>query len=85
MVEERGAEWAGRTVIVDQLGPGAEAAVGPVHALLSFDELPALRTPRSRQPSNRSSTTAIPSSSLEDVTSSATALSSSCASAIATP
>lgn len=37
------------------------------------------------QPSNRSSTTAIPSSSFEDVTSSATAFSSSWASAIATP
>lgn len=37
------------------------------------------------QPSNRSSTTAIPSSSFEDVTSSATAFSSSWASAMATP
>lgn len=37
------------------------------------------------QPSNRSSTTAIPSSSFEEVTSSATAFSSAWASAMATP
>src|SRR4051812_4070590 len=89
MVEEWGDAQAGCSVIVDQPGPGGAAAAGPVHALPAIDEPPALEElpaqPDSRQPSNRSSTTAIPSSSLEDVTSSATAFSSSCASAIATP
>ncbi|MFK4099615.1 phosphoribosyltransferase family protein [Streptomyces sp. NPDC019531] len=41
MVEERGGEWAGCSVIVDQLGPEGHIPAGPVRALLSFDELPA--------------------------------------------
>ena len=45
MVEERGGEWAGCGVIVDQLGPGGHAPVGPVHALLTSDELPAQPVP----------------------------------------
>jgi adenine phosphoribosyltransferase len=43
MVEECGGRWAGCGVIVDQLGPEGHAPVGPVHALLSYDELPAVR------------------------------------------
>ncbi|WP_328748671.1 phosphoribosyltransferase [Streptomyces sp. NBC_00285] len=51
MVEECGGEWAGCGVIVDQLGPGAHASVGPVHALLTFGELPA--QPDNRLPAER--------------------------------
>ncbi|MGW0418593.1 phosphoribosyltransferase [Streptomyces sp. NPDC003015] len=43
MVEECGGRWAGCSVIVDQLGPAGHAPVGPVRALLSYDELPAVR------------------------------------------
>jgi adenine phosphoribosyltransferase len=43
MVEECGGRWAGCSVIVDQLGPEGHVPVGPVHALLSYDELPAVR------------------------------------------
>lgn len=47
--------------------------------------VPARAANTDAQPSNRSSTTAMPSSSLEDVTSWATAFSSSWALAMATP
>ena len=43
MVEECGGRWAGCSVIVDQLGPEGHVPVGPVRALLSYDELLAVR------------------------------------------
>jgi adenine phosphoribosyltransferase len=40
LAEERGARWAGCSVVVDQLAPDRRAALGPVRAILAAADLP---------------------------------------------
>jgi adenine phosphoribosyltransferase len=40
LAEERGARWAGCSVVVDQLPADRRAALGPVHAVLAAADLP---------------------------------------------
>ncbi|MFD4633937.1 phosphoribosyltransferase family protein [Streptomyces sp. NPDC058284] len=44
MVSECGGDWAGCSVIIDQLGEDQARELGPVRALLRFEDLPASRT-----------------------------------------